>query len=108
MVAYQKYPTKRDDHLSDHPLHRRGGIFGRPGRLPRRGQNSGAGHAAKFDGGLGAWALDRVTDGGMETLFFRDREEANRHITKHQGSFALRRVNLEDVFISLTGKKVMG
>ncbi len=56
--------------------------------------------------GLGVWALDRVTDGGMETLFFRDREEANRHITKHQGSFALRRVNLEDVFISLTGKRV--
>jgi ABC-2 type transport system ATP-binding protein len=57
--------------------------------------------------GLGAWALDRVADGGMETLYFRDREEANRHISGHQGSFSLRRVNLEDVFISLTGKKVM-
>ncbi len=57
--------------------------------------------------GLGAWALDRVADGGMETVYFRDREEANRHIAAHQGSFSLRRVNLEDVFISLTGKKVM-
>jgi ABC-2 type transport system ATP-binding protein len=43
----------------------------------------------------------------METLFFRDREEANRHISAQEGSFSLRRVNLEDVFISLTGKKVM-
>ena len=57
--------------------------------------------------GLGTWALDRVADGGMETLFFRDREEANRHIAAHEGSFSLRRVNLEDVFISLTGKKVI-
>jgi ABC-2 type transport system ATP-binding protein len=55
---------------------------------------------------LGAWALDRVADSDMETLFFRDREEANRHIAAHEGSFSLRRVNLEDVFISLTGKKV--
>ncbi len=57
--------------------------------------------------GLGTWALDRVADRGMETLFFRDREEARRHIAAHEGSFSLRRVNLEDVFISLTGKKVM-
>ena len=57
--------------------------------------------------GLGTWALDRVCDGGMETFFFRDREGANRHIAAQEGSFSLRRVNLEDVFISLTGKKVM-
>ncbi len=57
--------------------------------------------------GLGTWAIDRVTDGGMETFFFRDREGANRHIAAQEGSFSLRRVNLEDVFISLTGKKVM-
>src|SRR5208337_934050 len=56
---------------------------------------------------LGAWALDRVANGGIETLYFRDIEEANRHIAGHQGSLSLRRVNLEDVFISLTGKKVM-
>ena len=56
---------------------------------------------------LGAWALDRVANGGMETIYFRDIDEANRHIATHQGSLSLRRVNLEDVFISLTGKKVM-
>lgn len=57
--------------------------------------------------GLGAWALDRLIDGEMETLFFGDREEAKRHIAAHAGSFSLRRVNLEDVFIAITGKKVM-
>ncbi len=56
---------------------------------------------------MGTWALDRVANGEMETLFFGDREEANRHIAAREGSFSLRRVNLEDVFIALTGKKVM-
>lgn len=56
--------------------------------------------------GMGSWALDRVADSGIQTLYFRHREDANRHITAHEGSFSLRRVNLEDVFISLTGKKV--
>ncbi|MDR3557273.1 MAG: ABC transporter ATP-binding protein [Syntrophobacteraceae bacterium] len=56
---------------------------------------------------IGAWALDEVADGGMQTFYFRDREEANKHITTHAGGFSLRRVNLEDVFISLTGKKVI-
>lgn len=56
--------------------------------------------------GLGAWALDRIVNNEMETLYFADREEANRHITAHEGGFSLRRVNLEDVFISVTGKRV--
>jgi ABC-2 type transport system ATP-binding protein len=56
---------------------------------------------------MGAWALDRVCDGDMETFYFRDREEAQKHIAEHKAGFSLRRVNLEDVFISLTGKKVM-
>ena len=56
--------------------------------------------------GLGAWALDRLTNGEMETQYFRSREEANAHVDRQQGSFSLRRVNLEDVFIALTGKRV--
>ncbi len=55
---------------------------------------------------IGAWALDKVGDGDMQTVYFRNREDANDHITANGGSFSLRRVNLEDVFISLTGKKV--
>ena len=56
---------------------------------------------------MGAWAVDRVADGDMETLYFPNRQEANRHIANHEGSFSLRRINLEDVFISFTGKRVL-
>jgi len=56
---------------------------------------------------LGAWALDEIINGEMDTTYFKDREEANRYVERQQGSFSLRRVNLEDVFIFLTGKKVL-
>ncbi len=54
----------------------------------------------------GAWALDRLKEDDMETLYFNDRKEANDHIAVHKDSFTLRRVNLEDSFLALTGKKV--
>jgi ABC-2 type transport system ATP-binding protein len=57
-------------------------------------------------GRLGDWAMDEIVNGEMETTYFKDREEANRHVALQKGSFALRRVNLEDVFLSVTGKKV--
>jgi ABC-2 type transport system ATP-binding protein len=55
---------------------------------------------------LGVWALDEIVDGNMETTFFQSREDANRHLGRQQGGFTLRRVNLEDVFLAVTGKKV--
>jgi ABC-2 type transport system ATP-binding protein len=55
---------------------------------------------------LGSWALDEIVNGEMETTYFSSREEADMHVVRQKGSFALRRVNLEDVFISVTGKKV--
>lgn len=57
--------------------------------------------------GLGVWALDEIVNGSMETRYFRDREEAKLHIGTREGSVSIRRVNLEDVFISVTGKKVL-
>jgi ABC-2 type transport system ATP-binding protein len=56
--------------------------------------------------GLGVWALDEIVNGEMETRYFQGRDEANEHVERQQGSFSLRRVNLEDVFIALTGKRV--
>ncbi|OGR14517.1 MAG: ABC transporter [Desulfobacula sp. GWF2_41_7] len=55
---------------------------------------------------MGTWALDHLKEDDMETLYFNDRKEANEHIAAHKGSFTLRRGNLEDAFLSLTGKKV--
>jgi ABC-2 type transport system ATP-binding protein len=56
---------------------------------------------------MGAWALDRLKEDDMETLYFNDRKEANDYIAAHKDSFTLRRVNLEDAFLALTGKKVL-
>ncbi len=56
---------------------------------------------------IGTWAIDRITDNQMETVYFKTREDANKYIGGQKESFTLRRVNLEDAFLSLTGKKVL-
>ena len=55
---------------------------------------------------LGVWAMDRVVDDRMETEFFDSREAAAAHDLDDAEMHMLRRVNLEDAFIALTGKKV--
>ena len=57
---------------------------------------------------MGAWAIDRVSEGCIETGYFNSREEADRYALSRNESYTLRRVNLEDVFLSMTGKKVSG
>ena len=54
----------------------------------------------------GAWAIDRLENGSMETLYFGTREEADRFNVSREQSYTLRRVNLEDAFLSMTGRKV--
>lgn len=56
---------------------------------------------------LGRWALDMVENEQMHTLFFPTQEDAKRHAVLHPGAFSVRRVNLEDVFLSLTGRRVV-
>jgi ABC-2 type transport system ATP-binding protein len=55
---------------------------------------------------LGSWALDEMIDGEMVTSYFASSDAAKAYIDRQQGGFSLRRVNLEDAFIALTGKKV--
>ena len=54
----------------------------------------------------GAWAIDRFDGGGLETSCFADREAAQAFGAAQADSFTVRRVNLEDAFLALTGKKV--
>ncbi len=54
--------------------------------------------------GIGTWAIDQVRDNEMQTTYFRSRDEADHF--RAYGPFTLRRVNLEDAFLQLTGKKV--
>jgi ABC-2 type transport system ATP-binding protein len=56
--------------------------------------------------GVGHWAIDWVTEEGMETAFFPSREAAQASGAASNKGFTLRRVNLEDAFLSMTGKKV--
>ncbi|MDR1166048.1 MAG: ATP-binding cassette domain-containing protein [Deltaproteobacteria bacterium] len=56
---------------------------------------------------LGAWAVDWYEDGTSRADFFPDRESATASIQSGRGGGVLRRVNLEDAFLSLTGHKVL-
>jgi len=56
---------------------------------------------------MGGWALDCFTEDDMKTHYFKDRKQAHAFIAGHQEGFTLRRVNLEDAFLALTGKKVI-
>ena len=55
---------------------------------------------------LGVWAMDRVVDDRMETMFYDSREAAAGQDRDDAEMHMLWRVNLEDAFIALTGKKV--
>ncbi len=55
---------------------------------------------------VGGWAVDRLTDTGMTTDYFHRREEARDFASRFESGFTLRRANLEDAFLALTGKKV--
>jgi ABC-2 type transport system ATP-binding protein len=61
---------------------------------------------ATLMGSVGRWAIDWVTGAAMETAYFADRQAAQASSAMRNGGFTLRRVNLEDAFLSLTGKTV--
>ena len=54
----------------------------------------------------GAWAIDRVVDDNVKTIYFKTKEAAKKYTATQDESFSFRRVNLEDAFLALTGKKV--
>jgi ABC-2 type transport system ATP-binding protein len=55
---------------------------------------------------FGAWALDEIVDGHIQSAYFKSREEARAQMAQPKDGFTFRRVHLEDAFIALTGKKV--
>jgi ABC-2 type transport system ATP-binding protein len=57
---------------------------------------------------IGRWAVDRVTADGMQTTYFPSRKAARDSAAARNNGFTLRRVNLEDAFLSWTGKKAAG
>ena len=55
---------------------------------------------------FGRWAVDRYGEDDMETQCFASREEADRYARELGREATLRRVNLEDAFLALTGRRV--
>jgi ABC-2 type transport system ATP-binding protein len=55
---------------------------------------------------LGAWAVDRFDDAGIETRYFQTREDARKPLSENEIEGTLRRVYLEDAFLAQTGKRV--
>lgn len=53
----------------------------------------------------GKWAIDHITDDNLETLYFESRTAAEKFTTENNIQYTLRRVNLEDAFIAMTGEK---
>jgi ABC-2 type transport system ATP-binding protein len=50
--------------------------------------------------------VDRFDESEIETKYFKERDEAHKYLSENNFEFTLRRVNLEDAFLALTGKKV--
>ncbi|SBW03415.1 Nod factor export ATP-binding protein I [uncultured Alphaproteobacteria bacterium] len=55
---------------------------------------------------VGGWAFDRLGPEGMTTQYFADRATAQAAIAADADGLTLRRANLEDAFLTLTGKAV--
>jgi ABC-2 type transport system ATP-binding protein len=55
---------------------------------------------------LGQWAADVYDEEGLKSWYFADRGEATDFLRDKPLGGAVRRVNLEDAFLSLTGRKV--
>ncbi|MDR3203367.1 MAG: ABC transporter ATP-binding protein [Deltaproteobacteria bacterium] len=57
---------------------------------------------------FGQWAVDCYGQNGLSTSFFEDRLKAAEFIRSLETEGTLRRVNLEDAFLALTGRRVEG
>ena len=55
---------------------------------------------------LGEWALDHIHDGQVESRYFATREAASAKAAEMTNPYTIRRVNLEDAFLKMTGKKL--
>ena len=55
---------------------------------------------------LGQWAVDYLEESQFLTAFFASRDEAAEYVRVRAAGCTIRRVNLEDAFIAMTGRKI--
>lgn len=53
---------------------------------------------------LGMYAVDRMSQDGLKSRFFKDRKEAIAYLERVEGQVSLRETTLEDVFVERAGK----
>lgn len=62
--------------------------------------------SANLMAAIGQWAVDYLEESRLRTAYFKSREEAGDYILTRASGCTVRRVNLEDAFISMTGRKI--
>jgi len=62
--------------------------------------------SARLMAAIGQWAVDYLDDSHLQTAYFTSREEAGDYVLKRANGCTVRRVNLEDAFIAMTGRKM--
>ena len=55
---------------------------------------------------IGEWAVDYLEDNRLQTTYFRSRDSAQEYLVGRMEGCTVRRINLEDAFISMTGRKI--
>jgi hypothetical protein len=55
---------------------------------------------------VGGWAVDAADNGNLVTNYFNSRVEAMAFIAERQEPMTIRRVNLEDSYLKITGSKI--
>jgi len=56
--------------------------------------------------GIGSWALDIQYQSSTETEFFKSRDEAIARLSQINETARIRETNLEDVYLSITGRRI--
>jgi ABC-2 type transport system ATP-binding protein len=55
---------------------------------------------------IGEWAVDYLEDNRLQTVYFHSRDSARDYLVGRMDGCTVRRINLEDAFISMTGRKI--
>jgi len=55
---------------------------------------------------IGQWAVDYLEESRLQTAYFASREQAGDSVLGRANGCTVRRVNLEDAFIAMTGRKI--
>ncbi len=91
--------------LTTHYIEEAQSLCGRVAML-NRGRLEEVNTPQGFIDGLGAYAIDEMTDSGVKNHYFDSKEEAIAFLSARSGKMALRETTLEDVFVERVGDRL--